>query len=116
MKVRSELKLPWHCLYKAFASWNPGKLPGTLTFEDLFTDHPSIPNNPLIAESLYLTGYIEKAGSGTQKIINLCAETELPEPEFVQKSGSFILTLWRDWLTDEILETLNLNDRQKKGI
>lgn len=35
--------------------WNPGRLPGTLTLEDLRTDHPSVPNNPLIAESLYLT-------------------------------------------------------------
>ena len=69
--------------------WNPGKLPGSLTIDDLFADHPSIPNNPLIAESLYLTRYIEKAGSGTQKMINLCAEAGLPAPEFRQQSGSF---------------------------
>ena len=52
--------------------WNPGRLPGTLTFDDLRHDHPSVPNNPLIAESLYLTRYIEKAGSGTQRMIELC--------------------------------------------
>ena len=46
--------------------WNPGRLPGTLTLDDLRDDHPSVPNNPLIAESLYLTRYIEKVGSGTQ--------------------------------------------------
>ncbi|MFH1574381.1 MAG: ATP-binding protein, partial [Acidobacteriota bacterium] len=44
--------------------WNPGSLPGSLTPKSLREDHPSIPNNPLIAESLYLVRYIEKAGSG----------------------------------------------------
>jgi len=44
--------------------WNPGSLPGTLTPESLSEDHPSIPNNPLIAESLHFVRYIEKAGSG----------------------------------------------------
>ena len=42
--------------------WNPGALPGTLTLESLRVDHPSLPSNPLIAESLYLARYIEKAG------------------------------------------------------
>jgi predicted HTH transcriptional regulator len=92
--------------------WNPGRLPGTLSFDDLRNDHPSVPNNPLIAESLYLTRYIEKAGSGTQKIIELCRDAGLPEPKFEQRSGSFIITLWREWLTDEILAGLRLNDRQ----
>ena len=49
-------------------------------------------------------------------MINLCAEAGLPAPEFRQQSGSFVLTLWRDWLTDEIIGTLGLNDRQKKVI
>jgi predicted HTH transcriptional regulator len=43
--------------------WNSGTLPGTLTLEDLRTDHASIPHNPLLAESLYFAGYIEKLGS-----------------------------------------------------
>ncbi|OGV56598.1 MAG: hypothetical protein A2X45_15365 [Lentisphaerae bacterium GWF2_50_93] len=96
--------------------WNPGRLPGTLTFDDLHKDHPSVPNNPLVAESLYLTRYIEKAGSGTQKIIELCSEAGLPEPKFEQRSGSFIITLWRDWLTEEVLAGVELNDRQQLAI
>ncbi len=75
--------------------WNPGRLPSNLTIDDLRTDHPSVPNNPLIAESLYLTRYIEKAGSGTQRMIDLCREAGLPEPQFEQRSGSFVITLWR---------------------
>src|SRR5713101_759190 len=62
--------------------WNPGALPGTLTLDDLREAHPSVPNNPLIAESLYLTRYIEKVGSGTQRMIALCREVGLPEPDF----------------------------------
>lgn len=96
--------------------WNPGRLPGTLTIDDLFNDHPSVPNNPLIAESLYLTRYIEKAGSGTQRMIELCKEAALPEPEFEQRSGSFVITLWRDWLTDEVLAGFKLNERQVHAV
>jgi predicted HTH transcriptional regulator len=96
--------------------WNPGTLPGTLTLEALRDDHPSVPNNPLIAESLYLTRYIERVGSGTQTMIELCREAGLPEPQFEQRSGSFVITLWRDWLTAEALAGYNLNDRQMQAI
>ncbi len=96
--------------------WNPGTLPGTLTLESLRVDHPSLPNNPLIAESLYLARYIEKAGSGIQMMIEQCREAGLPEPDFEQRQGSFVITIWRDWLTVEAIEALKLNDRQKKAI
>ena len=96
--------------------WNPGTLPGTLTLEDLRHDHPSVPNNPLIAESLYLTRYIEKAGSGTQRMIDLCREAGLPTPDFEQRQGSFVLTLWRDWLTEAALAGFGLNERQTLAV
>lgn len=96
--------------------WNPGTLPGTLTLGDLREAHPSVPNNPLIAESLYLTRYIEKAGSGTERMIELCLEAGLPEPTFELRAGSFIITLWRDWLTDDVLAGFHLNGRQLQAI
>lgn len=96
--------------------WNPGTLPGTLTLANLREAHPSVPNNPLIAESLYLTRYIEKAGSGTQRMIELCREANLPEPDFELRAGSFVITLWRDWLTNEVLSGYDLNDRQRQTI
>ena len=73
-------------------------------------------NNPLLAESLYLARYIEKAGSGTERMIELCREAGLPEPTFELRAGSFIVTLWRDWLTDDILADLHLNDRQQRAV
>lgn len=96
--------------------WNPGSLPGTLTLDDLRNDHPSVPRNPLIAESLYLTRYIEKVGSGTQRMIELCRQAGLPEPDYELRAGSFVLTLWREWLTDTVLADLNLNERQLKAV
>lgn len=92
--------------------WNPGALPGTLTMDSLRHDHPSVPYNPLLAESLYLARYIERVGSGTQTMIELCREAGLPEPQFEQREGFFVTTIWRDWLTPEILAGMNLNERQ----
>jgi ATP-dependent DNA helicase RecG len=96
--------------------WNPGALPGTLTLESLRVDHPSLPGNPLIAESLYLARYIEKAGSGIQMMIEQCREAGLLEPDFEQRQGSFVITIWRDWLTEAVLAGYNLNDRQRKAV
>jgi predicted HTH transcriptional regulator len=76
--------------------WNPGMLPGTLTLESLHENHPSVPFNPLIAESLFLARYIEKAGSGTQRMIELCWDTGLAEPDFELRQGSFVVTIWKD--------------------
>ena len=36
-------------------------------------------------------------------MIELCRDAGLPEPQFEQRSGSFVITLWRDWLTMEVL-------------
>ncbi len=96
--------------------WNPGMLPGTLTLASLRDDHPSVPFNPLLAESLYLARYIERVGSGTQTMIDLCREAGLPEPQFEQRSGSFVITLWRDWLTPEVLSGYDLSERQLKAL
>jgi predicted HTH transcriptional regulator len=96
--------------------WNPGRLPGTLSLDDLRKDHPSVPYNPLVAESLYLTRYIERVGSGTQAMIRLCRDARLPEPQFEQRSGFFVVTLWRDWLTDRVIAELGLNERQRQAI
>ncbi len=96
--------------------WNPGELPPSLTPELLRVPHASIPRNPLLAEPLYLVRYIEKAGTGTLDIIVRCREKGLPEPDFEQRAGQFVVTIWRDWLTAEAIEALKLNDRQKKAI
>jgi len=96
--------------------WNPGGLPKQLKIDDLRKPHPSLPRNPTIANLLYLTRYIEKAGSGTIEMIKQCRKENLPEPEFEEKMGSFVVIIWRDIYSDEYLNRLDLNIRQKRAI
>ncbi|MDP3938665.1 MAG: ATP-binding protein [Deltaproteobacteria bacterium] len=96
--------------------WNPGELPPSLTPELLRGPHASIPRNPLIAEPLFLARYIEKAGTGTLDMIARCREAGLPEPDFEQRAGQWVVTLWRDWLTEQAMSRMDLSDKQKQGI
>ena len=64
---------------------NPGLLPSTLTIESLKRRHSSKPRNRLIAEMLFKIKYIEKFGSGTTKMIRVCRESGVPEPEFCEQ-------------------------------
>ncbi len=75
--------------------WNPGRLPASLSFASLRRSHASVPRNPLLAEPLFLAGYIERAGTGTVDMIDLCTAAGLQPPEFRQDEGHFVQTLWR---------------------
>ena len=81
--------------------WNPGTLPPSLTIESLSKTHSSQPGNPLIAEPLFLTKYIEKAGTGTVDIFDNCRKAGLRLPAFHLENGFFILTVWRKRLTEK---------------
>ena len=59
---------------------------------------------------------MEKAGTGTTDMIADCRKAGLPEPDFEQHGPHFVVTLLRDWLTEEILSGLDLNQRQLKAI
>jgi predicted HTH transcriptional regulator len=76
--------------------WNPGRLPPSLSFASLRRAHASVPHNPLLAEPLFLAGYIERAGTGTVDIIDRCTAVGLRPPEFRQDEGHFVQTLWRN--------------------
>ncbi len=75
--------------------WNPGTIHPPLTLAKLLLPHASQPNNPLIAEPLFLAKYIEKAGSGTFDMVKRCKKAGMREPEFKVDGGFFILTVWR---------------------
>ena len=74
--------------------WNPGSLPPSLSLAQLRQPHGSIPANPLLAEPLYLTQYIERLGTGTGDMIRRCREAGLSEPVFSQEDG-FRISLGR---------------------
>ena len=95
--------------------WNPGKLPPPLTPKNLKEEHKSIPVNPSLANLLFLIKYIERWGTGTNDIIKWCKEEDLPEPIFKEVTGGFAVVL-RKFQIPENLESLELNERQKKAI
>ena len=95
--------------------WNPGKLPPPLTPKNLKEEHKSIPVNPSLANLLFLIKYIERWGTGTNDIIKWCREEDLPEPIFKEVTGGFAVVL-RKFQIPENLESLELNERQKKAI
>ena len=72
----------WHSFADRLEIYNPGSINPALTPEKLKERHGSFPNNPLIAEPLYLTKYIERLGSGLTDLIEHCRAVGLPDPEF----------------------------------
>ncbi len=80
--------------------WNPGTLPPSLTLDKLREVHGSFPGNPLLAEPLYLTKYIERLGTGTRDMIRRCVGVGLPEPEFRLTDG-FVTVIHRSTPVEE---------------
>ena len=96
--------------------WNEGTLPEGLTFEALKGFHTSQPRNILLADVCFMGGFIDSWGRGTLKIFDACKEAGLPEPEIKEFQGGFLVTLFKDSLTDEQLVKLGLNERQLKAV
>lgn len=72
--------------------WNPGELPETLTIDMLFKKHPSIPRNPMIADTFFKTGMIESWGRGFEKIKMACKESKTVLPKYsVHVKGMMVL-------------------------
>ena len=74
-----------------------------MTVEKLNGEHASLPVNPLLANPVYLAGYIEQVGTGTNDVIDRCVELGLRKPEFRQDED-FMVTLKDD--NDELLKLL----------
>ena len=64
-----------------------GSLHFGLTPEKLFAPHESLPWNPLIADTFYRRGIIERWGRGTLRMAELTAEAGLPAPEIEDAGG-----------------------------
>lgn len=96
--------------------WNEGTLPEGLDYESLKRNHSSRPRNPIIADACFKAGYIDSWGRGTLKIYKSCLEAELPEPEIKPLDGGVLVTLFQDYLGEEQLRKLGLNERQIKAV
>ena len=75
--------------------WSPGGLPRGMTIKKLSTTHKSMPVNPFLARAMYLKGYIEKAGTGTEDMIAKCADWGIPAPEWIEDDDDFHVILRR---------------------
>lgn len=69
-----------------------------------------------VKEPLFRVKYVEKAGTGTTDMIADCRKSGLPEPDFEQRGPHFVVTLWRDWLTEAVMDKLSLTDQERKLI
>lgn len=74
---------------------NPGDLPEELSLSDLLIPHGSYPHNPLLANCLFLTGDIERYGTGTLEMCKRSEERGLTTPQFTLPDG-FKVCLWRE--------------------
>jgi len=92
--------------------WSPGELPPPLKAEDLRGPHRSVLRNPLLAQAFHFAGLIERWGTGTTRIIELCRQQNLPEPEFQNQQGGFLAAFAKDPYTPERLRSLDLSERQ----
>ncbi len=66
----------------------PDPLPLGRTPKKLKQLHNSTPANPLLAEPMYLTAYIERLGTGTTDMLKFAKKTELRETFFIQDDAS----------------------------
>lgn len=96
--------------------WSPGKLPPPLTPQTLYGPHGSVLRNPLVAQTFYFAGIIERWGTGTTRMVRLCQEQGLPEPDFQNFQGGLRVIFSQDPYTPERLRALGLNERQVKAV
>lgn len=81
-----------------------GSLPRGWTVKDLYKPHTSLPPNELVAGPMYLKGYIEKTGTGTDDVIRNCKTASLPPPVFTE-GPDFRAVLYRSGVNDATEET-----------
>jgi len=78
---------------------NPGGLPKGMDPKNF--GKVSVTRNPIIASLLHRSDYIEKMGTGIQRMRNAMKLAGLPKPEF-DMDGFFIVTLMRESFINQI--------------
>jgi len=76
--------------------WNSGSLPKGISPADFKTISISRPHNPDMAHVLMIRGYMERVGSGIQRILTAFKRKRLPEPDWKEMGGGVLVRLrWR---------------------
>jgi ATP-dependent DNA helicase RecG len=91
---------------------NPGGLPKSLTPENF--GKKSVARNPVIANLYHRAKFIEKLGTGINRIKNAMKEAELPEPEF-EFSEFFSITFKRTKADETVEKTVEKTRGKTRG-
>ena len=83
--------------------WNPGSLPFGLSPAKLKQLHSSLPPNPVLANPIYLAGYIERMGTETTDLVSACEKAGLKSPEFIQDED-FRVVIYRKNVTQNVTQ------------
>ncbi len=81
---------------------SPGGLHFGLTTTDLYGPHGSHPWNPLVLGTLYRRGIVDQLGSGTLRMVRLCAASGLGRPVFTATASAVTCAVPRKgyWISD----------------
>lgn len=74
---------------------NPGVLPPQLTTETIKLPHNSYPYNPIMADVLFKTTFLENWGTGAKRIMDVCKQHEVAEPMWSVNGGYICVTFKR---------------------
>jgi ATP-dependent DNA helicase RecG len=69
-----------------------GTLPIGITIDDLKRTHESQPRNERVTYALVKLGLIESVGTGTQEMIKECLAIGKPEPEYIERGNTFVVS------------------------
>ena len=94
---------------------NPGIFPPQITLANIKESHGSYPYNPLIAEVLYKTSYLESWGSGVKRIVDACRKQNVPDPEWSLRGGFVTVTFWRGTQTSDSKGDGKLTENPETG-
>ena len=83
---------------------NAGHLPNELTVETIKLPHRSYPQNPIIANALYMTAYLESWGTGVSRMVDACKAAGVPEPTY-GTDGLFVWITFKRPNLDTYLDT-----------
>ncbi len=95
---------------------SPGGLPFGLTPADLYVPHGSRPWNPNIMACFFRRGIVEQLGSGTLRMIRLCAEAGIGRPVFAATGAEVICSIPRSgyWLAPKGGKTVDVTTDEAK--
>jgi predicted HTH transcriptional regulator len=95
--------------------WSTGLLPEGIAIADLYRTHSSRPRNHRLAHAYFLISFIEQWGTGTLRMVDLCRKAGIPDPQYAEISGAFVVTFRKAKATKKYHEGPEQIVRQKQA-